>query len=82
MILSTGLIYFVSMRAFVEEKARGNALGSKLLEHARIEGGKLGFDKLYLCTDHTSYYEKYEWKYMELGVMTGRHIEDIRSSNY
>ena len=52
---------------FVEEKARGNALGSKLLEHARIEGGKLGFDKLYLCTDHTSYYEKYEWKYIGIG---------------
>lgn len=54
---------------FVEEKARGNALGAKLLENARIDAGRLGFDKLYLCTDHTSYYEKYGWKY----IATGHH---------
>lgn len=54
---------------FVEEKARGNSLGAKLLENARIDAGRLGFDKLYLCTDHTSYYEKYSWKY----IATGHH---------
>jgi len=52
---------------YVEEKARGNALGSKLLEYVRIDAGKLGFDKVYLCTDHTSYYEKYGWKYITMG---------------
>jgi len=52
---------------FVEEKARGHALGSKLLEHARIEAGRLGFDKLYLCTDHTSYYERYGWRHIAFG---------------
>ena len=52
---------------FVEEKARGNALGARLLENARIDGGKLGFDKLYLCTNHTSYYEKYGWRYIAIG---------------
>lgn len=54
---------------FVEEKARGHALGSKLLEYVRTDAGRLGFDKLYLCTDHTSYYEKYGWKHID----TGRH---------
>lgn len=54
---------------FVEEKARGHALGAKLLENARIEGGKLCFDRLYLCTDHTAYYEKYGWNY----IATGNH---------
>lgn len=52
---------------FVEERARGNAIGSKLLEHARIDAGNLGFEKLYLCTDHTSYYEKYGWRYIAIG---------------
>jgi N-acetylglutamate synthase-like GNAT family acetyltransferase len=52
---------------FVEEKARGNALGARLLENARIDGARLGFNKLYLCTDHTSYYEKYGWKYIAVG---------------
>lgn len=52
---------------FVEEKARGNAIGARLLENARIDAGRLGFDKVYLCTDHTSYYEKYGWKYIAIG---------------
>lgn len=52
---------------FVEEKARGNAIGARLLENARIDGGRLGFDKLYLCTNHTSYYEKYGWRYIAIG---------------
>lgn len=52
---------------FVEEKARGYALGGKLLFDARRDGAKLGFDKLYLCTDHTSYYEKYGWKHIGTG---------------
>ena len=52
---------------FVEEKARGHALGAKLIENARIDGERLGFDKLYLCTDHTAYYEKYGWKYTTTG---------------
>ena len=54
---------------FVEKQYRGNALGAKLLQHARMDGAKLGFDKLYLCTDHTSYYEKYGWHY----IATGNH---------
>jgi tRNA (cmo5U34)-methyltransferase len=55
---------------YVEEKARGHALGSKLLEYARTDAGRLGFDKLYLCTDHTSYYERYGWTH----IGTGRHV--------
>lgn len=53
---------------FVEEKARGIALGAKLLENARIEGAKLGFEKLYLCTNHTTYYEKYGWRHIAIGT--------------
>gem|GEM_PF-209028 len=48
---------------YVEESERGKALGSKLLAHGRAEAKKLGFDKLYLCTDHVGYYEKYGWRF-------------------
>ncbi|MEN6313954.1 MAG: GNAT family N-acetyltransferase [Clostridiaceae bacterium] len=63
---------------FVEEKARGNAFGARLLENARIEGARLGFDKLYLCTDHTAYYEKYGWQY----IATGNHLWGSTSRIY
>lgn len=52
---------------FVEPHARGNALGAVLLDHARREGARLGFAKLYLCTDHTSYYERYGWRFIGTG---------------
>lgn len=54
---------------FVEEKARGQALGAELLDHVRRDGARLGYKNLYLCTDHTSYYEKYGWKC----IGTGKH---------
>jgi len=54
---------------FVEEKARGHAIGASLLENARKDAMAKGFNKLYLCTDHTSYYEKYGWTH----IGTGKH---------
>jgi len=48
---------------YIEERERGKALGSRLLAHGRKEAGKLGFDKLYLCTEHVGYYEKYGWRF-------------------
>lgn len=44
---------------YVEEDCRGNALGSVLLRHARRQAALLGFDHVYLATDHIGYYEKY-----------------------
>lgn len=35
-----------------------------MLEHGRQETKRLGFDKLYLCTDHVGCYEKHGWKYI------------------
>ena len=49
---------------YIEEHERGKALGSRLLEHGRQETAKLGFSKLYLCTDHIGFYEKYGWRYI------------------
>jgi predicted N-acetyltransferase YhbS len=49
---------------FVSEMERGNALGTQMLNHALAEAGKLGFDTVYLATDHVGYYEKYGWEYI------------------
>lgn len=48
---------------YVEESERGRALGSRLLTYGRQEAAKLGFEKVYLCTDHNGYYEKYGWRF-------------------
>lgn len=51
---------------YIEESERGKELGSRLLAHGRQEAGKLGFDRLYLCTEHVGYYEKYGWHFFGL----------------
>ena len=48
---------------YVEESERGKSLGLGLLTHGQQEAAKLGFPKIYLCTDHTGYYEKYGWQF-------------------
>ncbi|MBH1940286.1 GNAT family N-acetyltransferase [Mobilitalea sibirica] len=52
---------------YIEESERGKELGSQLLHHARFEAKKLGFSKVYLCTDHIGYYERYGWTYIGAG---------------
>lgn len=52
---------------FIEKDERGRQLGVKLLEHGRTQALKLGFGKLYLCTNHNGYYEKYGWKHIANG---------------
>ena len=49
---------------------RGHARGAKLLAYGQKEAGKLGFAKLYLCTDHVGYYEKYGWTFYGLEAST------------
>lgn len=48
---------------YIEEPYRGKAYGKELIEHVRKEAKRLGFDHLYLCTDHIGYYEKYGFQY-------------------
>jgi N-acetylglutamate synthase-like GNAT family acetyltransferase len=52
---------------FIEEEHRGNAYGSLLLEKAKNDTIKAGFENLYLCTDHIGYYEKYGFHYIGQG---------------
>lgn len=52
---------------YVEEEFRGHALGGKMLRHALADAARLGFEQLYLCTDHIGYYEKYGFVYIADG---------------
>jgi len=56
---------------YVDKHERGKALGSRLLEHGRREAAALGFSKVYLCTDHVGYYEKYGWRYIGMAYALG-----------
>jgi GNAT superfamily N-acetyltransferase len=49
---------------YVEESERGQALGGKMLAYGVAEAKKLGFDTVYLATDHIGYYEKYGWTHI------------------
>ena len=48
---------------YIEPAERGQQRGASLLAHGCREAAKLGYDKIYLNTDHTGYYEKYGWCY-------------------
>jgi GNAT superfamily N-acetyltransferase len=63
---------------YVDEKERGKGLGAVMLEHARQEAYKLGYNKLYLCTDHINYYEKYGW----IHICNGYHTWNRESKIY
>jgi ribosomal protein S18 acetylase RimI-like enzyme len=52
---------------YIDKSHRGNAYGKLLLEKAKSDSFKAGFDHVYLCTDHVGYYEKYGFKHMGEG---------------
>jgi len=52
---------------FIEDKYRGNNYGSLLLEKAKNDAIRAGFEYLYSCTHHIGYYEKYGYKYIGQG---------------
>ena len=49
---------------YVEQDMRGRALGRLLIDRAREDARAAGFQKVYLCTDHVGYYEKYGFTYI------------------
>lgn len=49
---------------YVDEKYRNRGIAGKLLEHVCIDMRSFGLKKLYLVTDHDSFYERYGWTYL------------------
>ncbi|NBH61154.1 GNAT family N-acetyltransferase [Anaerotruncus sp. 80] len=48
---------------FVEPPYRKQGLAKKLMNFAKKETSAAGFEKLYLITDHTKFYEKCGWTF-------------------
>jgi GNAT superfamily N-acetyltransferase len=65
--ISRGDLYPWVCALFIEKIQRGNGYGSLLLEKAKTDTKKAGFDYLYLCTELTGYYERYGFKYIGQG---------------
>ena len=49
---------------YIEEKYRGNNYAVLLIEQAKKDAQSAGFTKLYLTTDHTSFYERHGFSYI------------------
>lgn len=49
---------------FVEEKYRCQGIAGKMLDFVCKDMKEYGIDTLYLVTDHTSFYERYGWKFL------------------
>ncbi|MCL2570648.1 MAG: GNAT family N-acetyltransferase [Firmicutes bacterium] len=50
---------------FVEKELRGCGIGTALIKHCSSVAKHLGFEKLYLITEHDDYYEKLGWKFID-----------------
>ena len=46
------------------DACRGQGIAGKLLDHVCRDMLEKGIDTLYLITDHTSFYERYGWKFL------------------
>lgn len=65
--ISRGDLYPWVCALHIDEKHRGNAYGSLLLDKAKTDARRFGFKNLYLCTEHVGYYEKYNFEYVGQG---------------
>ncbi|TJZ76257.1 GNAT family N-acetyltransferase [Chitiniphilus eburneus] len=52
---------------YIEPAQRGRALGRLLIEQARHDSAAMGFNSLYLCSDHVGYYERYGFTRIGIG---------------
>lgn len=65
--ISRGDLYPWICALFIDEKHRGNAYATLLMDRAKSDAKKMGFDYVYLCTEHIGYYEKYGFQYIGQG---------------
>ena len=52
---------------YIEEQYRGQNLGNLIISQIKDDVAKIGFDSLYLSTDHVGYYEKLGFSYIGEG---------------
>lgn len=50
---------------YTQEQYRGNGYAKQLLDYACIAAQKMGYNKVFLATDHVGLYEKYGFSYLE-----------------
>ncbi len=65
---NTELSPFVATLFILPQYRAGQGFGELLLTHAKYEAARLGYDRLYICTDHIGYYERYGFR--EIGLDT------------
>jgi N-acetylglutamate synthase-like GNAT family acetyltransferase len=65
--ISRGDLYPWINAIFIEEDHRGNRYSALLIEKAKQDAKKAGFEYVYLCTDHIGFYEKYNFNYIGQG---------------
>ena len=65
--ISRGDLYPWVCGLFIDEKERGSAYSGLLLNRAKADAKKFGYDHLYLCTEHIGLYEKFGFKYIGQG---------------
>lgn len=53
---------------YVEKEERGKGLAGRLIRAVKTYAREIGYRKIYLATDHTSFYEKYAGVYIGTGV--------------
>lgn len=51
---------------YVEPEHRGQGMAGALLAWICRDARQLGFDRLYLVTDHTAFYERYGWEFLTM----------------
>lgn len=49
---------------YVEEEYRCQGIAGKMLNFVCMDMKEKGIDTLYLVTDHISFYERYDWKFL------------------
>ena len=48
---------------YVEKEYRGQGVAKALLNFVRLDAYRMGYDKLYLITSHTAFYERCGWSF-------------------
>lgn len=51
---------------FVEEQYRNQGIAKYILDVARKDVGNMGFERLYLITGHTEFYERCGWEFLTM----------------